>query len=218
MKKFITFGEVPVEDPPPKTMSPYLRLDQYDRAQKAAKEETLKKDKEAVDKTLLMDKVTVTESVTIAESVTDTEKVTHTKKVTPRPITKSVTVTESVTDGEPVNLSANWMKFDNDIFLVMPELSGVELKVYLFMISRSYGLFTPQNLCTLGYQEICQALGIKATPPVSRAIKSLIQKGFIKRQFKGESESSLSIYRVLLPREASWFDTIKREQSLLSKR
>jgi hypothetical protein len=165
-------------------------------------EEKKKREAEAVDNSLSISEQAITKTVTVTKPVTVTEKVRVTETVIAPTITESVRVTEMITDGAYVSLENNWMKLDLDVFRVMPRLSGIEFKVYLFFLSRSYGAYPDsKNICSVTHSMIADIIGIDAIPPISRCVKSLIQQGFLKRQFKGEGKGDLSIYRVFLPSE-----------------
>ena len=179
MKKILTFGDTP-DEPRAASIGIYQRLYELDKQKKAKKDPPGKE--QAVDNPLLIDSETITEMQTVTDLRTLRNLQTVTEMRTDGTITEMQTVRKMQTDGDYVSIENNWMKFPNEIFLVMSKLSGVELKVYLAMVSRSYGSFTPKNLCTIGHQDLCLILGIDSVPAISRAVSNLIKKGFIKRQ------------------------------------
>jgi hypothetical protein len=157
--------------------------------------------KKAVDKSLLKDDSTIAKTVTIATTATVAEKATLADKAIAPPVAETATVAEPATEDGYVSLENNWMKLDIDSIRVMTRLSVAEFKIYLYFLSLSYGAWEPKNICSVSLSIIADVLGVESTAPVSRCVKSLMQQGFLKRQFKGEAKKDLSIYRVFLPSE-----------------
>jgi hypothetical protein len=161
---------------------------------------------ESVDNYLLINEPAITKQVTVTKQATLTPEGTVTSPVMVKTVTSPVTVIKEVIDDSYVKIKNNWMKFDKDIFKVLSLFSGPDFKVYIYMISQSYGAYDPKNICTVTHSMIMKAVGVNASPPISRSLKSLIQKGFLKRQFKADAKGELSIYRVFLPGEVVGID------------
>jgi hypothetical protein len=196
MNKILTFGEFP-DEPDKPVIGIYQQLAEAEKRKKLEREAAQK----VVDNGLLIDDSTITKKTTVAEKTTLVKNPTVVKTTTEDTIAKPTTVAERTIDDGYVALENNWMKLDLDILKVMQRLSGTEFKVYIYFLSRSYGAWEPKNICSVSLAMIAEILGVESTGPVSKCVKSLIQQGFLKRQFKGESGKDMSIYRVFLPFE-----------------
>lgn len=148
--------------------------------------------------------VTVTPEVIVKKSphkppITITPQVTVSKMITVS------TVTPEVIGEGFVILQNNWFRLDCDIIGLMSQISDLEFKIYLFLVNLSYGQWKPKNICSASLSAIAEGIGAKATPPISRNIKSLITKGLVLRIFRGDKKGDPSIYRVFLPSEVPWY-------------
>ena len=107
---------------------------------------------------------------------------------------------EDLTAGE-VLLEKNYMRFDMDIFSLMPELTGAEYKVYVDLVRRSYGQISPRNICSCTYTMIMKATGITSRTTMAKSVEALIKKGLVRHLFVARRVSEMTIYRVFLPGE-----------------
>ena len=93
------------------------------------------------------------------------------------------------------------MRFDMDIFGALRTMSGNEVRIYLEFIVKTYGQIPPKNICSTTNPELAIRTGVSSSSSFAAAIKSLEQRGFIKRIFEAHKKKQKSIYRVFLPCE-----------------
>lgn len=195
--KILTFGDNP-DEPRTASIGIYQRLYELDKQKKAEKE---------LERKYAVDNLKVTRDQTIdLKSTVDPQSTVNLKSTVDIKSIDSTIDTESTADfksidGSYVSLEGNWMKFSLDIFKLLPAIGGVELKVYLYLLSLSYGNWQPKNICSTSLSMISEATGISFKESVSRIIKKLTTQGLVKRIFKADAKGDLSIYRVYLPSE-----------------
>lgn len=118
----------------------------------------------------------------------------------PPSISEAPLESEGGLDGE-VLVELNYMRFDMDIFSILPDLSGAEAKIYLNLICRSYGQQPARNICSCTNPIIAKSTGITSSATLAKAMLSLETKGFIKRLFTARKMNERSLYRIYLPGE-----------------
>lgn len=199
---------------PMKGSDAYLRwtmgFKRYEQAQKAVD------NSQGTNGPAITPHVTVTPEVTVPK---DTHELppTITPKVTVTPEVIASTITSEVIGEGYVVLQNNWFRLDCDIIGLMGRLSDLEFKIYLFMVTISYGQWKPKNICSASLSAIAEGIGVKATPPISKNVKSLITKGLLQRIFRGDQKGEVSIYRVFLPSEVPWIGGKTRVRLLSEK-
>jgi DNA-binding MarR family transcriptional regulator len=100
-----------------------------------------------------------------------------------------------------IKITNNYMRFDLDIFDAIKAMSESETRIYLDLLLRSYGQIPARNICNTTNPEIASRTGIGSSSSFSKAIRSLEQRGYIKRIFESHQKNQKSIYRVYLPCE-----------------
>ncbi len=194
MMKILTFGELP-EDPDNPIIGPYQRLYDLEKKKKFEKEQ-LKKQHESVDNYLLVDKETPS-------------NIESPSKIEPPLNIATASNIESPSNFAPhanieaggVKITNNYMRFDMDIFGALRTMSGNEVRIYLEFIVKTYGQIPPKNICSTTNPELAIRTGVSSSSSFAAAIKSLEQRGFIKRIFEAHKKKQKSIYRVFLPCE-----------------
>ena len=229
MMKILTFGELP-EDPDNPIIGPYQRLYDLEKKKKFEKEQ-LKKQHESVDNYLLVDKETPSNiespskiepplNIATASNIESPSKIEAGDVVGySKPMTEATKPTISVVktpsniespsnfaphaniEAGGVKITNNYMRFDMDIFGALRTMSGNEVRIYLEFIVKTYGQIPPKNICSTTNPELAIRTGVSSSSSFAAAIKSLEQRGFIKRIFEAHKKKQKSIYRVFLPCE-----------------
>ena len=106
-----------------------------------------------------------------------------------------------VEDGDEVQITQNFMRFDLDIFELLPTLSEGEIRIYLDFIRRSYGQSPPLNTCLITRRKLGDTAGVTSPNAQVTIIQRLEQKGLIKRISTAQGKNQSSKFRVFLPCE-----------------
>jgi hypothetical protein len=107
----------------------------------------------------------------------------------------------SIIEAGGIKITSNYMRFDLDIFDAIKAMSESETRIYLDLLLRSYGQLPARNICNTTNPEIASRTGIRSSSSFSKAIRSLEQRGYIKRIFESHQKNQKSIFRVYLPCE-----------------
>ena len=117
------------------------------------------------------------------------------------PATIPDTSTIPVEEEQEVHITQNFMRFDLDIFYILPTLSDGELRIYLDFVRRSYGQSPPRNTCFVTRRRIGNTAGVASPNAQVTIIQRLEQKGLIKRISTAQGKNQASQFRVFLPCE-----------------
>lgn len=119
------------------------------------------------------------------------------KRTVPRRIPVPPTI--PVKDDDEVEITQNFMRFDLDIFELLPTLSEGEIRIYLDFIRRSYGQSPPCNTCFITRRNLGNTAGVTSPNAQVTIIQRLEQKGLIKRMSTAQGKNQASKFRVFLP-------------------
>jgi hypothetical protein len=106
-----------------------------------------------------------------------------------------------VEEEQEVEITQNFMRFDLDIFGLLPTLSEGELRIYLDFVRRSYGQSPPRNTCFVTRRKIGDTAGVSSPNAQVTIIQRLEHKGLIKRISTAQGKNQASKFRVFLPCE-----------------
>jgi len=100
-----------------------------------------------------------------------------------------------------LKLIKNYMRFDMDVFSILPELTEAEARIYLDFIRRTYGQLPPRNICSATRRMIGDTAGVASPNAQVKAIQGLERRQLVKRLITSRGKNELSMFRVYLPCE-----------------
>lgn len=100
----------------------------------------------------------------------------------------------------------NYCRRDRDIAKLLRDLSPSEFKIYNYFLSRTYEDYTPKQICNTTNSVISLETNISKNT-VMASIKTLAQKGLLKRIVTGSQAGDKSLYRVFLPCESPCYES-----------
>ena len=118
-----------------------------------------------------------------------------------------------VADGY-VRITFNFMFMDRDVLKVIKDMTEAEARIYLYLISKSYGQQKPKNICSTTNSEMAPHIGITHSTAFARGLASLERKGFIGRRYIARKRGEKSQFRVYLPCEIPGFKSTTIIQSV----
>jgi hypothetical protein len=102
-----------------------------------------------------------------------------------------------------VEITKNYMRFDNDWFSALAAMPDVECKVYLDLIRRTWGQLPPRRACETTFSAISVTSRVSIGKAITKAITGLEARGYIEILYTARGKGDRSVIKVLLPKEVS---------------